>query len=112
MGNPTLSTRVSRRSMLAGGVAVMAMPMPTSDTLPVAGPPQFGGRRADAVLLRRIAAAHDCLADYRQADAERSPGLLVWDAKRPRGRPALGRADGADRHRRRRRALRTVLRTL
>ena len=55
--------------MLAGGVAVMAMPMPTSDTLPVAGPPQFGGRRADADLLRRIAAAHDCLADYRQADA-------------------------------------------
>ncbi|MCG8444168.1 MAG: hypothetical protein MI753_00410, partial [Hyphomicrobiales bacterium] len=69
MADPTLSTRVSRRSMLAGGVAVMAIPMSTPDTLPVAGPPQFGGRRADADLLRRITAAHDCLADYCRADA-------------------------------------------
>lgn len=55
--------------MLAGGVAVIAAPMPALSALPVAGPPQLGGRRPDAGLLRRIAAAHDCLADYRRADA-------------------------------------------
>ena len=69
MADHTLSTTVSRRSMLAGGVAVMAAPVPAFATLPVAGLPESGGQRADAGLLRRIAAAHDCLAAYRRADA-------------------------------------------
>ena len=69
MADPTLSTTVSRRSMLAGGVAVMAAPVPVFAALPVAEPPPPEGQRPDAVLLRRIAAAHDCLADYHRADA-------------------------------------------
>ena len=69
MADHTLSTRLSRRSMLAGGVAVMAAPVPAFAALPVAEPLQPEGQRPDAVLLRRIAAAHDCLADYHRADA-------------------------------------------
>ena len=69
MADPTLSTRVSRRSMLAGGAAVMAAPLPAFAALPVACFPGSGGLFSDADLLRRIAAAHDCLAAYRRADA-------------------------------------------
>ena len=79
MADPTPSTGVSRRSMLAGGVAAMAAPVPAFAALPATAPPAVtlsavtppppAGRRVDAVLLRRIAAAHDCLAAYRRADA-------------------------------------------
>ena len=69
MAEPTLSTRVSRRSMLAGGAAVMAAPLPAFAALPVAGLHASGGPLPDTDLLRRIAAAHECLAAYRRADA-------------------------------------------
>ena len=69
MAEPTLTTRLSRRSMLAGGAAVMAAPLPAFAALPVAGLPKAGGPFPDADLLQRIAAAHDCLAAYRRADA-------------------------------------------
>ena len=69
MAEPTLSTRVSRRTMLAGGAAVMAAPLPAFATLPVAGLHESDDPFPDAVLLQRIAAAHDCLAAYRRADA-------------------------------------------
>ena len=69
MADPTLSTRVSRRSMLAGGAAVMTAPLPAFAALAVAGLPESGGPFPDAGLLQRIAAAHDCLAAYRRADA-------------------------------------------
>lgn len=68
MAESTLSTRVSRRSMLAGGAAVMAAPLPAFAALPTAGLPKSGGPCPDASLLRRIAAAHDCLAAYRRSD--------------------------------------------
>ena len=69
MAEPTLSTRVSRRSMLAGGAAAMAAPVPVFAAAPVVGVPEPGGLFSDADLLRRIAAAHECLAAYRRADA-------------------------------------------
>ncbi|MCG8530148.1 MAG: hypothetical protein MI749_05740, partial [Desulfovibrionales bacterium] len=55
--------------MLAGGVAVMAAPVPAFVALPVAGLPESGGWCPDSDLLQRVAAAHDCLAAYRRADA-------------------------------------------
>ena len=69
MADSTLSTRFSRRSMLAGGVAMMAAPVSGVGAVPAAGPPPPDGRHPDAGLLRRVAAAHDCLAAYRRADA-------------------------------------------
>ena len=65
MADATLSMRVSRRSMLVGGVAVVAAPVPI---LPADFPPRSRGQPPDTELLRRIAAAHDCLAAYHLAD--------------------------------------------
>ena len=48
---------------------MLAAPVPAFAALPMAGLPEFGGQRADAGLLRQIAAAHGCLAAYRRADA-------------------------------------------
>ena len=69
MANPTLSTAISRRSMLAGGAAVIAAPMPVFAAPPVAGLSKLGDRGPDAGLLQRVAAAQDCLAAYHRADA-------------------------------------------
>ena len=55
--------------MLAGGVAMVAMPVPVVMALPAAGPLLLDSRHLDAGLLQRTAAAHDCLAAYRRADA-------------------------------------------
>ena len=68
MADATLSTRVSRRSMLAAGVAVVALPLPRIAVLPTASGKGPAGEAVDAELLRRISAAHDCLATYRRAD--------------------------------------------
>ena len=69
MADHTLNTTVSRRTMLAGGVAVLAAPVPTLAILPATGHWGFDGQCPDASLLWRIAAAHDYLAAYRRADA-------------------------------------------
>ena len=68
MADATLSMRVSRRSMLASGVAVVAIPRS-----PLPGPAaaileEYDGQNLDADLLRRIAAAYDLLAAYHRAD--------------------------------------------
>ena len=57
MATPTLSTRVSRRSMLAGGTAAFAMPA-------VALAPAAVAAEADAELFRRLAAAGHCWAEF------------------------------------------------
>ena len=67
MADSTLSTRFSRRSMLAGGIAMTAVPVAVTPS--AAGPAPLDNRHPDADLLRRTAAAHDCLADYLRADA-------------------------------------------
>ena len=69
MADPTLSTAVSRRSMLTGGAAVMAAPVSVFAALPVAGLSKLSDRGPDVRLLLRIAAAQECLAAYRRADA-------------------------------------------
>ena len=69
MADHTLNTTVSRRTMLAGGVAVLAAPVPTLAISPATGHWGFDGQCLDASLLWRIAAAHDYLAAYRRADA-------------------------------------------
>ena len=66
MAAPTLTTTVSRRSMLAGGVASLAAPMPA---LPAGQRPRLGCHHPDAGLLRLIARAYDCLAAHHEADA-------------------------------------------
>lgn len=65
MATPTLTTTVSRRSMLASGVATLAAPM---SALP-ADQPGLGCHHPDAGLLRLIARAYDCLAAHYEADA-------------------------------------------
>ena len=55
--------------MLAGGIAMMAVPAPAVGAVPAGSSPTPGMRYCDADLLRRLAAAHDCLAAYRRADA-------------------------------------------
>ena len=55
--------------MLAGSIAATATPLPAFAAQPVAGFPAFGDRFPDASLLQQLAAAYDCLAAYRQADA-------------------------------------------
>lgn len=69
MANPTLSTAVSRRSMLAGGAAVIAAPTPVFAAWPVADLSKLSEGGPDADLLWRIAAARDGLAAYHRADA-------------------------------------------
>ena len=62
MADPTLSTRLSRRSMLAA-------PLTANVVLPVAALSELDGPKVDAALFRRIFAAWEHLAAYRRAEA-------------------------------------------
>ena len=66
---PTLSTTISRRSMLAGGAGMLAAPVPALAAVPVPRLSGFGEQRSDQSLLEQIGAAHNCLAEYLRADA-------------------------------------------